>query len=147
MSSPGIVNYYIEFRTVIFLSSLTLGTFLFTMKTFIVQTLKKEVYDHDSHKKRIEDRASQAGISPEYFKSLRRLANFMMLSIYLALMNAFFQITIGYIDSKWAAIFCILTSLISWFVFTIVLYLVGANMNDLLDFAEEDARISSGRKK
>ena len=69
-----IVKYHEEFRTVLFLSSLTLGTFLFTMKAFIIQTIKKEIYDHKKYHERVLNKAQLEKKPPVYYKELRLLS-------------------------------------------------------------------------
>lgn len=134
-----IVAYHEEFRTSLFTSSLTLGTFLFTMKTFIIQTIKKEIYDHKSYKERVENIAKLSGKPPQYYKQLKRLSRLIFYAITLALFNALAQISLGYVGHTITAYICLGTSFISWLVFALVLMQVGNNMKDMLDFAEEDS--------
>jgi hypothetical protein len=136
----SIVEYHSAFRTALFLSSLTLGTFLFTMKSFIIQTIKKEIYDHKRHKELARNFASDSGEKPVYYKGLRNLSRLIFWSISIALLNALFQISIGYIDHPAASIFCLATSVISWSILAFVLYQVGGNMTDMIDYAEKDAQ-------
>ncbi|MCX2783623.1 hypothetical protein OQJ46_11565 [Microbulbifer thermotolerans] len=136
----SIVEYHVAFRTALFLSSLTLGTFLFTMKTFIIQTIKKEIYDHERHKALARNVASDSGNNPMYYRGLRNLSRLIFWSIAIALLNAFFQISIGYIEHPAASIFCLLTSAASWALLAFVLYEVGGNMTSMIDYAEEDAQ-------
>lgn len=135
-----IVAYHQEFRTALFTSSLTLGTFLFTMKTFIIQTIKKEIYDHKSYKSKVENIAALAGKTPQYYKQLKRLSRLIFFAITFALFNALIQITLGYVGLPLSAYICLISSFISWFVFLLVLLQVGNNMSDMLDFAEEDSQ-------
>lgn len=135
-----IVAYHHEFRTALFTSSLTLGTFLFTMKTFIIQTIKKEIYDQKLYKENIENIAKLSGKDAEYYKPLKSLSRLIFFAIVTALANAFLQISLGYVDCSLAAYVCMASSFISWFIFALVLFQVGRNMSDMLDFAEADAQ-------
>lgn len=136
----SIVEYHAEFRTALFLSSLTLGTFLFTMKTFIIQTIKKEIYDHKRHKDFARDLAKDSGCLPTYYGGLRNLSRLIFWSIVIALLNALFQISVGYVKNCYSAAFCLTTSFLSWSIFAYVLYEVGNNMKDMLEYAEMDAQ-------
>jgi len=142
-----IVSYHEEFRTALFTSSLTLGTFLFTMKTFIIQTIKKEIYDHKLYKERMENIAKLAGKPTEYYKPLKRLSRLIFSAIVLALVNAFVQISLGYVGCPITAGICLASSFISWLVFGLVLLQVGNNMRDMLDFAEEDSQNTEKKAK
>jgi hypothetical protein len=135
-----IVAYHHEFRTALFLSSLTLATFLFTMKTFIIQIIKKEVYDHARHQRMADNFADDKKTSPQYYKGLKSLASLIFWAIVCAVLNASFQCTVGYVDHYAAAIFCILTSVVSWALFAFVLNAVAGNLQYMIDFAEEDVR-------
>lgn len=135
-----IVTYHHEFRTAIFTSSLTLGTFLFTMKTFIIQTIKKEIYDQPLYRAKVENASKLSGEQVTYYKPLQFLSKLILYSILMALINALLQVTLGYICHPLAAGLCLATSLFSWSIFSVVLFQVGRNMSDMLDFAEEDAR-------
>jgi small-conductance mechanosensitive channel len=135
-----IITYHHEFRTALFTSSLTLGTFLFTMKTFIIQTIKKEIYDQPIYKAKIENEAKLSGKSLKYYRSLRLLSRLIFFAIIAALINAFLQITLGYVDCAIAAYTCLLSSFFSWFLFALVLFQVGNNMSDMLAYAEEDSQ-------
>lgn len=141
-----IVAYHQEFRTALFTSSLTLGTFLFTMKTFIIQTIKKEIYDHKSYKARVENIAALSGKLPEYYKQLKSLSRLIFYAISLALFNALMQISLGSLGCPFTASLCLATSFISWFIFALVLMQVGNNMKDMLDFAEEDSHAPKEEK-
>jgi hypothetical protein len=140
-----IVSYHEEFRTALFLSSLTLGTFLFTMKTFIIQTIKKEVYDHPRHQELAEDLAKDRNEEPSYYCGLKNLSSLILQAIVLALINAFIQISVGYIGHPATASACLISSIISWLAFSRVLFEVGRNMSDMFDYAERDATKSSGK--
>lgn len=134
-----IVSYHSEFRTALFLSSLTLGTFLFTMKSFIIQTIKKEIYDHTRHKANAEQLAADSKSSPIYYRGLKNLSRLIYWSIIAALSNALIQITVGYFQFTLAAIFCLGSSILSWGLVAFVLYQVGKNMEEMLNYAEADA--------
>ena len=134
-----IIEYHAEFRTALFLSSLTLGTFLFTMKSFIVQTIKKEIYDHPRHQEKARELASHTKSEPIYYKGLENLSRLIFWSIAAALSNAFIQISLGYFKCTTSAIICLLTSILSWCLVAFVLFQVGKNMQAMIGYAEEDA--------
>lgn len=146
MSQPEelakIIVYHHEFRTALFLSSLTLSTFLFTMKSFIIQIMKKDVYDTKKHQNNVND-LNRNGIKTEYYSSLRNLSNLITSAIALGILNAFFQFTLGYFDTEFYSWICILTSLLTWILVLIVLTLVSINMSTMISYAEEEAEIAN----
>lgn len=116
------------------------------MKTFIIQTVKKDVYDHEEHQKLADNKASDAGQEPEYYRGLRTLAQLIFWSIVVALCNALIQVTIGYVEHPISAICCILFSIFSWGLFGFVLKTVAENMQDMISYAEKDAKKMSQKK-
>lgn len=137
-SLPVVVEYYREFRTAIFLSSLTLGTFLFTMKTFIVQTMKSDVYDNLSYQGHVAYRRSQ-GHKDTFYGSLRWFSRLIVVAISFAFISALIQITLGYSDSVWLVAVCLTIAALSWVLVAVVLSIVSRNFSILLDRAEDEA--------
>jgi hypothetical protein len=137
VTTEPLVEYYLTFRSAIFTSSLTLGTFLFTMKTFIIINMKKEVYDKSTYRSMVQDRV-RAGKKETLYGALKRLKRVLFWAILLAIGNALIQITIGYLSYRWAAIVCFSTTALSWAVVTSSLLLVSNNISDMLEFGERD---------
>jgi len=135
-SLPKMVVYHHEFRTALFLSSLTLSTFLFTMKSFIIQTMKSDVYDKDHYQNAIAER-NQHGEKKGFYSSLVNFSSFMTLAISMGIFNAFLQITLGYFDSEILVWVCLSSTIISWGIVAWVLYLVSTNMTSMLAIAED----------
>lgn len=138
--SIELVEWHKEFRTALFLSSLTLGTFLFTMKSFIIQTVKKEVYDTKEYQ---EERTSMMLVSRtknehkfEPYSQLKSFAALMKASILIAFFNAFLQISVGYAENVYAASICLLSSLVSWAFVAVVIHQVANNMQQMIQIAE-----------
>ena len=51
-----IVEYHNEWRVGLFTASITLASFLFTMKSFVIQTIKEKLYDTESSKSKVKQR-------------------------------------------------------------------------------------------
>lgn len=133
-----IILYHREFRTALFLSSLTLGTFLFTMKTFIIQTMKKEVYDTIDYQDVIRYRRTQ-GQDITYYGSLRNFSRLILAAIITAILSALAQITLGYFETEAIAWICMISAGTSWLLVALVLFHVSANLSKMLDYAERVA--------
>lgn len=135
---PAVVQWHQEFRTAIFLSSLTLGTFLFTMKTFIIQTMKSQVYDDPAYQEQIRKDYPRERRGEACYGPLRRFSKLIAASIGLAFLNAALQITVGYLDSEWSAWACIVVFALSWGMVAVVLYLVSRNLQSMINRASEN---------
>lgn len=138
--SIELVEWHKEFRTALFLSSLTLGTFLFTMKSFIIQTVKKEVYDTKEYQEERESMRLTArekyADKFEPYTQLKSFAALMKAAILIAFLNAFLQISVGYAENVYAASICLLSSLVSWGFVAVVIHQVANNMQQMIQIAE-----------
>lgn len=146
MNLCDLVSYHEDLRASFFLSSMTLATFLFSMKSFIVQTLKKEVYDTDEYQERVSlvladiegTRRHEAGYD-SYYGGLKRFTVLLSAAIYTALFGAVLQISIGYIGEWWSAAICILVTFFGWLLFLSSMVAVSRNISDMITIAENAA--------
>ncbi|MEP5233057.1 MAG: hypothetical protein ABJQ78_16645 [Alloalcanivorax sp.] len=115
-----------------------------SMKAFIVQTLKKEVYDDPKYQADIRARLKEfEGTRREgregFYTQLRRFAQVIMVSIFMALISAVLHGTIGFFNAAWSSWFCIFFTAFSWLVFLWALILVSRNISKMLSLSEEKA--------
>ncbi|ELV8552894.1 hypothetical protein [Vibrio furnissii] len=133
-----ILTYQSKWSVGLFSSSITLASFLFTMKSFVIQTVKDKIYDSESYRDKIKQRR-QSGAKIEYYGGLKRLALLLRWTILLALINAMFQLVLTIFDSVWLALLCLSTSLITGILFFFVVWVVSENIRDLIYQAEKKA--------
>lgn len=142
MISPDIalviLEYHSKWSVGIFTSSLTLASFLFTMKSFVIQTVKDKIYDTSSYRDKVKQRR-ESGSNVEYYGGLKRLSFLLKWTILTALMNSMFQLCLSPFNNVWLAIICLFTSLITGLLFFIVVWIVSENMKDLIEQAEQKA--------
>ena len=139
-----IVDYHEEVRTALFLSSVTLGTFIFTMKSFIIQTMKKEVYDNELYIKEklpLKDLGEIKGV----YEQLQFLASLLKWAIWLSFLSALMHITIGFFGETWSSIACILATAISWIIVAISIYFVSENLRLMIQYSER--KVEANEKK
>lgn len=134
----SILDYHNSYRDVFFLSSITLGTFLLSMKTFIIQTMKKEIYDQEWYIEHIKKRQKE-GDNRGVYAPLKNLTNVLLFSILSAFLNAAIQASIGYICHPWAAIICITTTIFAWLLVLAATILVSNNLRLMLSISEKNA--------
>ncbi|MDN3485295.1 MULTISPECIES: hypothetical protein [unclassified Pseudoalteromonas] len=133
-----ILAYQSKWSVGLFTASITLASFLFTMKSFVIQTVKDKIYDTDSYKKKINQRRA-SGANIEYYGALKRLALLLRWTILIALINAMFQLILTIFNCVWLALLCLLTSVITGFLFFYVVWVVSENIRDLIAQAEQKA--------
>ena len=133
-----ILAYQSKWSVGLFTASITLASFLFTMKSFVIQTVKDKIYDTDSYKKKINQRRA-SGANIEYYGALKRLALLLRWTILIALINAMFQLILTIFNCVWLALLCLFTSVITGFLFFYVVWVVSENIKDLIAQAEQKA--------
>lgn len=126
----------------LFTASITVGTFVFTMKSFIIQTMKKEVYEKKLYRKFYTqtsnfNKTGKDGI----YAPLRKLSRALTICISMALTNAFILISGAsslHPASAWIAfIFNILT----WSALAFSVWIVTENIKKMLDFSEWENKL------
>ncbi|MEZ9016345.1 hypothetical protein AB6E79_05470 [Vibrio lentus] len=136
--TSAILEYHSKWSVGIFTSSLTLASFLFTMKSFVIQTVKDKIYDAPSYRNKVKQRRD-SGSNVEYYGGLKRLSFLLKWTILIALINSMFQLCLSPFNSVWLAIICLFTSVITGLLFFSVVWIVSENMRDLIEQAEQKA--------
>lgn len=145
MNECALLAYYQEFRTALFVTGFTMGTFLFSMKSVIMKTMKDEYYDLDEYQKPIS-KLRKLGVDSGYYDNLLNLSRLIVAAISICILGAILQITIGYIGTLWAAVVCLFVSAVSWVLVGISVYHVGENWKKAIQFSEQRARLKHERE-
>ncbi len=132
-----LITFYRSIRSGIMTSSLTVGAFLFTMKSFIVLNMKKEVYDQPAYHDIVRFRRSK-GKNERLYHGLGQLKVLLYWSILAALLNALAQVTLGYIAKPWAVLVALGFTLLSWSLVGYSLFHVSSNLTTMLRFGEDN---------
>lgn len=138
-----IIKYHSDWRVGLFTASITLASFLFTMKSFVIQTIKEKIYDKKSYKDKVKQRRDSESVpKTEYYGALKRLSFLLKWTILIALINAIFQLTLSYFSSPWFAVICLATSAVTALLFFVVVWIVSENINDFISNSEAEAQDS-----
>lgn len=106
-SSEHIFDFYsANVRQGLFTGFLTLASFLFAMKTFIVINMKTQLYDTPGFRKEIAKKRQRRATYPIY-GPLKRLNSLLLSTIVLALLTSVLQFSLGLICADWAAVVCL----------------------------------------
>jgi hypothetical protein len=111
-------------RTPLFTAFITLGSFLLTLKTTILQRLR-EGYDTEAYEKRF---LILKGKNPslKYYGSLERLATALATNVTLSLLTSLFQMTLGFTGRALPVAICLasaFTSILLVFYLTLQMFL------------------------
>ena len=140
-----LIEYHQEFRSALFISGFTIGSFLFSMKSVIVKTMKEEYYDLEEYQDAINQRIS-VGQNIGYYTHLKNFSFLLTSSIIMSFLSALSQISLGYVESCFSIIACLTIAFVSFSLVAISIFLVAKNWSKALDMAESRA-INKNRNK
>lgn len=148
------VEYYLSLRPQIFTGFLTVGSFLLSMKTFIVTTMKKEYYQKTAYRPvYLKNRRFDKELMP--YDPLLDLGRLLTSSIIASYITAFSQITLGYFiagpergaasfnanyTSVTLASFNFLMALFSFYLVVRCIFVIHANVRDLLESESKELK-------
>lgn len=122
-----------------FTGFLTLGSFLLTLKTFVIMKLKESLYDSECYKERVR---KQRVLKPDLaaYNPLNNLATFLVYAVIMAVLTAGAQITIGFLPFNITAATCISLAVTTLFLVLIAWWNIKKNLSDLFEIWEKQSR-------
>jgi hypothetical protein len=148
MTDPVTLStFYAEnLQSSFFAGFLTLGTFLFAVKTFIIVKLKEDVFDTNFYRKRLNRQQSlNAKKHVPHYKPLKNFASLIFWSAIISVATSILQLTVGLVDNFWCSLFCIIMAGASIVLLISSLIVVKININIWLASIEESSQ--EARKK
>lgn len=130
-------DYYAKnIRGSLFTGFLTVGSFLLSLKAFIVVKLKENIFDSDIYKERLKQ---QRKLNPNLtlYGPVKRLSQLIFLTICSALTASVSQLTIGLIQHWLATFFCIFVSMLAISMLVSTLLLIKSTLDEWLNYLEE----------
>ena len=97
--------YYNQARITMFAGFLTLGSFLLTLQTAIIQRLR-EAYDSTDYARKVEQMRSK-GKTVLHYGSLERVGIALATNVILAITTSLLQMTIGFAQKPWSTSICV----------------------------------------
>jgi len=127
-------SYYASnLRGHFFAGYISLGAFLLTLKTFIIIGMKSYVYDDERYIKLFEKKRKLNGGGHEkednIYAPLMQLSNMLYYAIVFSLVSAIAQVSLGLINSVWAAFICVWLVTFSTFLLFNCLRLIKQNID------------------
>lgn len=138
---PAVVeipDYYAKnIRGSLFTGFLTVGSFLLSLKAFIVVKLKENIFDSAIYKERLKQ---QRKLNPNLtlYGPVKRLSQLIFLTICSALTASVSQLTIGLIQHWLATFFCIFVSIFAISMLISTLLLIKTTLDEWLNYLEEE---------
>lgn len=127
--------YQQSLRQPLFAGLLTVSAFLFSLKTFIIVTMKTNVYDTAEYEKDWRDKLS---LNPDIkrYAPLRNFALLLFFAVLVTLTSAVLQFTLGFFDTPPAAIICMATAVWSLLMIFVALFLLQINLRSWFRFLD-----------
>lgn len=132
----AVAFYGDKLRGILFSGLLTVGSFLLSLKVFIVVKFKENVFDSAGYKKLLEEKR-KINHKITHYGPVRNLSKLLFVAIASALTASFLQISIGLLPVWWAMFICIATASFSAILLLQVLWLIRKIIKEWLDFSEE----------
>jgi len=141
---PPYVDFYEKkLQVPLFSGFLTLGSFLLSVKTFIVIKLKEGIYESPLYKKRFDHAQSiNRGEKLHLYDPLKKLSGYLIYSVFAALITSIVQIVVGSFSFQITVAFCLSLSAMTMTLVLFAWWEIKANLEcwfDLLEKEEDDS--------
>lgn len=134
-----VVEFYAKnLRGGMFSGFLTLSGFLFSMNTFIVVNMKKELYDRDTYISHIED-TREINEAVTIYGPLERLSQLMLRAVAFSLAAAVSQFTVGLFSAWPAVVICATLAGAALLYMALVLHAIRQNLTKLFQHLHKEA--------
>lgn len=137
--SPDIqraVTFFSEkIRASLFTGLLTVGSFLLSLKVFIVVKFKETVFDSKEYKERLEE-LRKVNPSLEHYAQVRNLSLVLFTAIASAISAAACQLTIGLLEHPAAMLICVFIASFAGAMLMQTLILIKLILGEWLDHME-----------
>jgi len=130
-------DYYAKnMRGSLFTGFLTAGSFLLSLKAFIVVKLKENIFDSAGYKEKLKERRK---LNPDLtlYGPLKRLSLLIFLTISSAIVASVSQLSVGLVEHWAATYFCIFVSVFAVGMLISTLLLIKKTLDEWLDYLED----------
>jgi hypothetical protein len=131
-----VADFYAKnIRASLFTGFLTVGSFLLSLKVFIVVKFKENIFDSDAYKKRLADRRK---LNPEltHYGPVKRLSQLLFFAIISAIGASVTQLSIGLIPAWQATLVCVFAATFAGSMLICTLWLIRQILDDWLSYFE-----------
>lgn len=101
-----VLEYTTGLRTPLFTAFVTMGSFLLTLKTFILLRLKEGMYDKEFYKTAYLNNRSLAS-KDSYYGPLQRLGQALIVNVAMCYISSILQLTLGLLKYDWGIVICL----------------------------------------
>ncbi|RRV32165.1 hypothetical protein EGJ86_18405 [Pseudomonas sp. o96-267] len=129
-------EYYADnIRGHLFAGFLALGGFLLSLKTFIIVTMKENVYDNPKYIEKWQS-ANKENPSLKLYLPLKQLSDFLYYAIIASISTAVFQLTIGLYEHWITALISTASSIYATLLLSWCLLLIKRNLDTWFEYLD-----------
>jgi hypothetical protein len=127
--------YAKNIRASLFTGFLTVGSFLLSLKVFIVVKFKENIFDSQTYKDQLE---SKRKLNPDltHYGPVKRLSHLLFFSIVSAITASVAQLSIGLIPTWQATLFCVFIAAFAASMLICTLWLIRQILDEWLSYLE-----------
>jgi len=132
--NQNIIKFYGEsLRGNLFSGFLALGGFIFSLKAFILVTMKQNVYDSEIYEEKWREFNKEAN-GEAYFLPLRELNSVLYMTVLLSIFCAILNITIGLLPIIMVVYICIFSAFYATGYLVLSLWLIKGNLDTWFEY-------------
>lgn len=120
--------YKTAIRSTLFTAFLTMGSFMLSLMSMFMFSLKDKLFDDTEYKKLYIAKEKITGKINSIYSPLINISRLFLFCVMMCFMTSLFQFTVGLIDNKIASIFCLSIAFATITLALYVLYNVWRNL-------------------
>jgi hypothetical protein len=131
-----IADFYAKnIRASLFTGFLTVGSFLLSLKVFIVVKFKENIFDSEAYKHKLANRRK---LNPEltHYGPVKRLSRLLFISIVSAITASVVQLSVGLIPTWQATLLCVFVAVFAGSMLICTLWLIRQILEEWLSYLE-----------
>lgn len=133
--------FYHNFRQAFFSSFLTAGSFMLTLTTFFLVSLKEKFFDSEDYLKILEAKKNLDATPVNKYSPLINISTLFIFCIFLCFITSLMQITLGVLKNKFAIIICFSTVISTLCLILYTLYHVWATISVWLSLLRDKGKM------
>ena len=131
-----VADFYAKnIRASLFTGFLTVGSFLLSLKVFIVVKFKENIFDSAAYREKLQDRRK---LNPDisHYGPVKRLSRLLFFSIISSIAASVAQLSVGLIPMWQATLFCVFAAVFAGSMLICTLWLIREILDEWLSYLE-----------
>jgi hypothetical protein len=131
-----VADFYAKnIRASLFTGFLTVGSFLLSLKVFIVVKFKENIFDSPAYKAKLEERR-KLNAEITHYGPVKRLSRLLFFSIVSAIAASVAQLSVGLIATWQATLLCVFVATFAGTMLVCTLWLIREILDEWLSYLE-----------